>query len=196
MAEEGIPHVCPWWLGYTLLGPLRRIVHDPEKILKPHVREGMTVLEIGPGMGYFSLPLARLVGKEGRVICVDVQERMLKTLRKRARKAGVLERITTVLSGENWLQIHDFDEKVDFAFVFAVAHEVPDQARLFEEIHRSMKPGALLLLSEPKGHVKEAEFQRTTEVARAKGFVVVSPLTIKRNYSVLLRKQPKKPPAR
>lgn len=188
MTQENKPHVCPWWVGYLLVAPLRRLAQDPDKILSPYIREGMTVLEIGPGMGFFSLPLARLVGKEGRVICVDVQERMLKTLRKRAQKAGVLERITSVLAAENSLRIDDFEEKVDFAFAFAVVHEVADQARLLEEIHRSLKPGSLLLLSEPKGHVTAEDFMKTVETARTMGFTVESSLNIKRNLSVLLKK--------
>jgi ubiquinone/menaquinone biosynthesis C-methylase UbiE len=188
MPDESKPHVCPWWIGYFLLSPLRRIAHDPDTILGPYVREGMTVLEIGPGMGYFSLPLARLVGKEGRVICADVQEKMLGKLKKRARKAGVLERITSVLAVEDSLRIEALEEKVDFALAFAVVHEVPDQDRLFDQMHRSMKPGALLLVSEPKGHVTEEGFQRTIETARAKGFTVESSLNIKRNLSALLRK--------
>ncbi|MGA9364165.1 MAG: class I SAM-dependent methyltransferase [Bacteroidota bacterium] len=188
MTHESKPHVCPWWIGYFLLSPLRRIAQDPGTILGPYVRAGMTVLEIGPGMGFFSLPLARLVGKEGRVICVDVQEKMLKKLKKRAAKVGVLERITATLAGEDSLRIDELANKVDFVLAFAVVHEVPDQARLFEQIHRSLKRGSLLLLSEPKGHVTEKEFRRTIETARAKGFTVESSLNIKRNVSALLRK--------
>jgi ubiquinone/menaquinone biosynthesis C-methylase UbiE len=68
--------VCPWWLGYFLLNPFRRLRQDPRKLLKPYVREGMTVLEPGPGTGFFTLELLRLVGKSGRVIASDVQPRM------------------------------------------------------------------------------------------------------------------------
>jgi ubiquinone/menaquinone biosynthesis C-methylase UbiE len=182
------PRVCPRWIGYFLLSPLRRIAHDPDSILGPYVREGMTVLEIGPGMGYFSLPLARLVGKEGRVICVDVQEKMLEKLKKRASKAGVLECITLVLAVEDSLRIEAFEEKVDFVLAFAVVHEAPDQDRFFDQIYRSMKSSALLLVSEPRGRVTEEGFQRTVETARAKGFTVESSLNIKKNISVLLRK--------
>jgi hypothetical protein len=47
-----MPHsVCPWWLGYLLASPLRRLQYEPANILAPYVREGMTVLEYGPGMG-------------------------------------------------------------------------------------------------------------------------------------------------
>jgi hypothetical protein len=58
--------------GYFLLNPLRRLRQDPRKPLKPYVGEGMTVLEPGPGTGFFKLELLRLVGKSGWVIAVDV----------------------------------------------------------------------------------------------------------------------------
>ncbi len=58
--------VCPWWLGYLLASRLRRLWEDPRTILAPYVREDMTVLEPGPGMGFFTLELARLVGSSGR----------------------------------------------------------------------------------------------------------------------------------
>lgn len=37
--------VCPWWLGYTLIIPFRRLQYDPRKLLAPYVHEGMTVIE-------------------------------------------------------------------------------------------------------------------------------------------------------
>ncbi len=73
VALSSCPHgVCPWYLGYLLASPLRRLLENPERMLRPYVRPGMTVLEPGSGMGFFSLPLARLVGAEGRVVCVDL----------------------------------------------------------------------------------------------------------------------------
>ncbi len=146
------------------------------------------MLEVGPGMGYFSLTLAQLVGPRGRVICVDVQEKMLEKLKKRARKAGLLDRITTVKASEQSLCIQEFDGKVDFALAFAVVHEAPDQLKLFEEIHRAMRPGALLLLSEPKGHVTTEAFEKTLAIAQGTGFKVESNVEIKQSHSVLLRK--------
>ena len=81
-------HVCPWWLGYLLASPVRKLFQDPAGILAPHVHEGMTVLEPGPGMGFFTLELARRVGPRGQVVAVDVQERMLAGLLRRARRAA------------------------------------------------------------------------------------------------------------
>ena len=85
--------VCPWWVGYFLASPLRRLVHNPSTILRPFVSEGMTVFEPGPGMGYFTMELARLVGRSGRVVAIDVQPNMLAELRRRAGRAGLLDRI-------------------------------------------------------------------------------------------------------
>lgn len=65
--------VCPWWLAYTFDHALRRLIHRPEVILAGLVRPGQTVLDLGCGMGFFSLAMARLVGEQGRVICVDLQ---------------------------------------------------------------------------------------------------------------------------
>jgi ubiquinone/menaquinone biosynthesis C-methylase UbiE len=188
MPQNKKPHVCPWWVGYLLLIPLRQFSQNPQRILAPYVREGMTVLEIGPGMGYFSLTLAQLVGPGGRVICADIQEKMLEKLRKRAQKAGVLDRITAIQASEQSLLIKEYEGKVDFALAFAMVHEVPDQAKLFEEIYRSMKPGALLLFSEPKGHVTQEAFDKALAIAQTTGFKVEAHVEIKRSLSVLLKK--------
>jgi ubiquinone/menaquinone biosynthesis C-methylase UbiE len=185
---EEKPHVCPWWIGYFLLSPLRRILQDPGRILAPYVREGMSVLEIGPGMGFFSLPLARLVGEPGRVICVDVQERMLNKLKRRAEDSGLLDRITAILTDGNSLHIETYEGQLDFALAFAVVHEVNDHDRMLDEVYRSLKSGSLLLISEPKSHVTEEDFQATIETARARGFREEASLDIRKNYSILLRK--------
>ena len=86
-------HVCPWWLAYTFDNPLRRLIHNPRKIFSDYVQEGMTVVDIGCGMGYFSLGLAELVGDEGQVISVDLQQEMLDITLKRATKKGLEHRI-------------------------------------------------------------------------------------------------------
>ena len=85
--------VCPHWVGYLLINPLRKLFENPNKILGPFVQEGMIVLEPGCGMGYFTLPLARMVGPKGRIVAVDIQPKMLSGLRRRAQKAGLLSRI-------------------------------------------------------------------------------------------------------
>ena len=129
-------HVCPWWIGYLLVNPLRRWLQDPEKILSPHIAEGMTVLDIGPGIGFFTIPAARMVGESGKVIAVDIQEKMLTSLRKRAEKAGVASRIITKVCGPDSLGI---SEQIDLCLAFNVVHEVPDARCFFVGDQRASK---------------------------------------------------------
>src|SRR5437868_8621484 len=107
--------VCPVWVGYLLASPLRKFAPNPDKILSPYVKEGMTVLDIGSAMGFFSIPMAQMVGPEGKVICVDMQEKMLERLQKRAHKAGVADRIETRLCGQDTLRLQDVKGTADLA---------------------------------------------------------------------------------
>jgi ubiquinone/menaquinone biosynthesis C-methylase UbiE len=166
-------HVCPWWIGYILLSPLRRLVEDPERLIGDLVKGGMTVLEPGCGMGYLTLPLARMVGPEGRVVVVDVQEKMLDALARRARRAGLVDRIDRRLSDGVSLGLGDLAGTIDFAVALHVVHEVPDQARFFTEIHDALKPGGRLLFREPKGHVSAEAFEASLAAAREAGFEAI-----------------------
>ncbi len=162
--------VCPWWLGYLLMCPLRRWWDSPEKMLEPYVREGMTVLDIGSGMGFFSIPAARLVGESGKVIAVDVQEKMLRSLVKRAARAGLASRIQTRLCGPEGPGL---DEQVDVCLALNVVHEVPDARALMQEIRSLLSASGKLLLAEPAHHVSKADFRATLDLAVAVGFRVV-----------------------
>lgn len=182
-------HVCPWWIGYFLASPLRRWSQDPEKILGSYIKEGMKVMDVGCAMGFFSLPLARMVGPTGQVVCIDLQEKMIKSLKKRAAKSGLSDRIETHVCSPNSLEIDDIPGEIDFALVYAVVHEVPDSEALFSQVHQSMKPGSKLLLGEPKGHVSGDDFSQTITTARRCGFEVIDSPRIKRTRAVLLSKR-------
>ena len=158
-------HVCPWWVGYLLASPIRRLFQNPERILQSHVKAGMTILDVGCAMGFFTLPMARLVGDGGQVIAVDLQEKMTRSLRRRARKADLLQRIETRTCSGTSLSIDDLEGRIDFALAFAVLHEMPDIAGALASISRSLRPGGRLLIAEPTGHVSEQEFGRTSAIA-------------------------------
>ena len=179
-------HVCPWYIGYFLINPLRRWMQNPNKILTPLVQDGMAVLEVVPGMGFFTLPLARLVGERGRIYSVDVQEKMLQSLKRRAAKAGLTGRIESRICSGASLQIGDLAGKIDFALAFAVVHEVPDQKKLFAEIRGSLKKNGRLLISEPDGRVTAEKFDETLALAAGEGFRVVERPSISRSYSAVL----------
>jgi tRNA A58 N-methylase Trm61 len=180
--------VCPWWLGYILASPLRRLLQDPAAVVEPYVQQGMTVLEPGPGMGFFTLELARKVGSTGRIVAVDIQPRMIAGLKRRAAKAGLLARVEARVAPTDSLGLADLRGKVDFTLAMAVVHEMPSASRFFGQAAEAMKPGATLLLAEPSGHVKEAEFQAELEAARAAGFSVSGGPVLRRSQTALLKK--------
>jgi SAM-dependent methyltransferase len=180
--------VCPWWLGYLLASPVRRLLQDPREILSPFVVEGMTVLEPGPGMGFFTIELARLVGERGKIVAVDVEPRMLEGLSRRARKVGLLDRVDARQATPPGLGLQDLDGRVDFALAFAVVHELPDQELFFADIHAALKPGGKVLVAEPRGHVKEPEFRATLQVAEGAGFRVDGRPEIARSRTAVLVK--------
>lgn len=180
--------ICPVWIGYLLASPLRKLIEDPKKILAPHVREGDLVLDVGCAMGFYSLPLARMVGPKGKVACVDVQEKMLSSLRKRAHKAGLSSRIETRTCNDKTLGLEDFKGKINFALASAVVHEVPKVEGFFADIWESLINKGELLVMEPKGHVSEEDFFQSMEVARKCGFELIKNPPVSRNHTALLLK--------
>jgi ubiquinone/menaquinone biosynthesis C-methylase UbiE len=185
--EQTKTHKCPWWLGYLLLMPVRKYGQDPEKILAPHVKKGMHVLDFGCAMGYFSLPLAHMTGPEGNVFCVDIQEKMLSALQKRAKKAGVADIITPLLVGKTY-NPDKLQNSIDFTMLFAVVHEVPDKAELFTSIYDMAKPGSKVLFAEPKGHVNPIDFEKSIQLAMNAGFRVADEKPMPKGLSVFLIK--------
>ena len=178
--------ICPWWPGYLHASPLRRWIQDPGAIVGPLVSEGMVVLEPGPGMGFFTLEMARRVGPIGRVIAIDVQPRMLEGLVKRATKAGLADRIIARLSKADRLGIEDYAGKVDFALAFAMVHEVTNPVALFADIRKALMPGGRLLIAEPVGHVSSEAFKASLRQAGEAGLVLDSRPTIRRSHSAVL----------
>ena len=180
--------ICPFWVGYLLISPLRTLMQNPQKILSRYIASGTKVLDIGCGMGFFSLPLARMVCPNGKVICVDVQEKMIKSLKKRSKKAGLTDRIETRISHQDSIGLDNLNEEIDFALAFAVIHEVSDTAKFFSEIYKALKPKGTLLVAEPKGHVSEKDFKITTTVAQNHGFKVINHPEIWRSRTILLER--------
>ena len=176
-------HVCPWWLCFTFDNPFRKLIHNPEAILKPYVHPGDRVIDVGAGMGYFSIPLAKIVGPAGRVTAIDLQPQMLSALAKRAGRKGVLERITTHLSTPASL---DHQTKVDFILAFWMVHEVPDQRGFLSELYQVLKPEGHFLVVEPKIHVSEKTFLQTLKTARETGFNLKENPKIRLSHSALL----------
>ena len=165
--EPETTFTCPWWLLFTFDNPLRKLVHDPLKILSPYVRAGDIVLDVGCGMGYFSLGLAELVGEKGKVIAADLQPQMLAGLSKRARAAGLESKIQPQLCSPDKIGAN---EPVDFALAFWMVHEVQQRRAFLREIYSLVKPGGKFLVVEPLIHVSGADFEQTITLSQEIGF--------------------------
>lgn len=159
--------VCPVERAGILDNRIRRWIQNPRKILKPYVEEGMTVLDIGCGPGFFSIAMAQMVGKSGRVIAADLQEGMLQKLRDKIQGTELGERITLHKSEANTIGV---SEKVDFVLSFYVVHELPNQKGFFEELKSILKPKGQALIVEPPFRVSRAAFEETIRKAREAGF--------------------------
>jgi ubiquinone/menaquinone biosynthesis C-methylase UbiE len=174
-------------MAYLFDNPLRPLIHDPEKILGHYVKPGMTVLDIGCGMGFFSLGMAKMVGSEGKVISLDLQDRMLEILGRRARRRGLSERIDSRLVEEGPFPV---EKPVDFALCFWMVHEVPDQTHFFRELSKVLKPGANAFIAEPgMHHVTPEDLEETVRIASGEGFSVIKRPKIRMSHAVVLEKQ-------
>lgn len=174
--------------GVSAASPLRRLIANPRKLLAPYAHEGMTVLEPGPGMGFFTVELARLVGASGRVVALDIQSKMLDGLKRRLAKAGLLERVSIRLVQPDSMGLAELAGSADFALAFAVVHEMPSASSFFAELSRTLKPGGSILFVEPAGHVKAALWDAELIAASQGGFIVADRPSIRRSHAVLLKK--------
>jgi len=178
--------VCPAESAGWLSTPLRRLITPPGRILGDLVRPGDTAVDLGCGPGFFTLPLAEMVGDEGAVIAVDLQQAMLDKLSRSAERKGLASRIRLHRCAAGTLGLDG--ERADFALAFWMVHEVPDQWRFFRETHELLRSGARLLLVEPKGHVVKAAFAQTVAAAEAAGFRPGDRPRITFSHSVLLER--------
>lgn len=182
-------NVCPLWMGHLLVSPVRRwITEKPKTLLGRYVREGMRVLEPGPGMGFFTLPLAEMVGSTGRVIAVDIQPRMLDKLEQRAHEADLLDRIELKTAEPDRFTMPEWESTIDFVLAFSVVHEVKSPDRFFREAAAALKHRGMMFFAEPTGSVTERQFEKEIDAARWAGFVIAEQPYVRRNHAAVLRK--------
>jgi ubiquinone/menaquinone biosynthesis C-methylase UbiE len=107
----------------------------------------MRVLDVGAGIGRFSIPIAARVGPNGEVVALDIQQEMLESLAKRASEAGLANiRTLRAAAGEGSVDASVFDR----ALLVAVLGEIPPQRRVpaLREIYEALKPHGVLYVIE------------------------------------------------
>jgi len=187
VGHHSLPH---WFLGYLFLLPMRRLWENPRNVLGPWINSGDTVVELGPGMGYFSLDLARLVGGHGRLVCAEIQPRMRDVLQRRVDRAGLSSTVDIRRATPDDPNLDDLSGTVDFAFLHNMLHEVADPGRVVGKICRALKPGGLLYLAEPVGHVSPELYAWEVELVQEAGFVAEAEPCYWRQMTTVLRKPP------
>ncbi len=167
--KEDNNRICPVELAGSLDNKFRRWIQNPRKILAPYVKEGMKVLDFGCGPGFFSIEMAKIVGRKGKVIAADLQEGMLETIRTKTKGTEF----------ENIIRLHKVEkdkisvtDKVDFILIFYVVHEVPDKNNLFKELKNILSEKGKLLIVEPPLHVSKKAFEAMLKLVKDNGFTV------------------------
>jgi len=161
-------------LGYLLNNPLRRLIDAPEKLLEKYVSEGQTVLELGPGMGFYTIPLARRVGNHGKVIVVELQEKMRRTLAHGLEKEGLASRAEIRGCEQRDLGLHSLAQTVDVVLALNVIHETPDPKSTLEQLASTLRSQGILVVCEPGGgHCPESLFQKEILWCQGAGLALV-----------------------
>jgi len=138
---------CPAYLRFLLENPvMNRIAGAPELIGRAGIEPGMNVLDVGCGPGRLTIPIARRIGPAGRVVALDVQEKMLRVLSKRVAKTG-LTNIEPILGGAGEGAIRQ-NGAFDRAVLVTVLGEIPDREKALAEIFGALRPGGVLSVTE------------------------------------------------
>jgi ubiquinone/menaquinone biosynthesis C-methylase UbiE len=115
---------------------------------RARVAPRMRVLEVGPGPGVYTVPLALRVassGEDGSVTCLEIQSEMIEMLRERLQAAGIGN--VEVIQGDG-LQMPLPDDSFDIVFLVDVVGEIPDKPTFFSECARVLKVGGTLAVTE------------------------------------------------
>ena len=156
------PSPCPSYLRFLLENPvMNRIAGAAALIERARIEPGMRVLDVGCGPGRLTIPLAGRVGPGGRVVALDIQEKMLAVLKKRVAKAG-LTNVETVLGGAGQGAIRQ-EDVFDRAMLVTVLGEIPEKAKALGEIFRALRPGGVLSITEVK---LDPDYQKEEDVRR------------------------------
>jgi ubiquinone/menaquinone biosynthesis C-methylase UbiE len=190
---SGIAAAALWWRAHPSACPYgqRFWVEAPHPfITRARLREalapaaGERVLEVGPGTGYYSLPVAEWLGKSGSLQLLDIQQEMLDHTTRRAREAGI-ENIAATRGDATRLPFPD--ASFDAAFLVAVLGEIPDQEAALVELRRVIKPTGRLVVGELFGDPHMVSEKALGRRGAAAGLVITRRVGPRFGYFAVLR---------
>jgi ubiquinone/menaquinone biosynthesis C-methylase UbiE len=138
------PSACPYSQRFWVELPHPLITRERlREALAPAA--GERVLEVGPGTGYYSVPVGEWLGESGRLDVFDIQQEMLDHTARAAAASGLRNVVPT--RGDARSLPYE-DGSFDAAFLVTVLGEIPDQDAALRELHRVLKPGGRLVVGE------------------------------------------------
>ncbi len=163
---------------------LRRLFQPTGPVIESLVAPGDSCLDIGCGMGYFTIPLAHLVGPTGRVTGVDLQPKMLEGAARRARREGLADRVgLRLVTDADWAA----PDRYDVILAMWMLHEVPDQKDFLVTLRKTLRANGRFLLVEPRLHVRERQWQDSLDLARTTGFAICTPRRLRYSRAAILQ---------
>jgi ubiquinone/menaquinone biosynthesis C-methylase UbiE len=105
------------------------------------IRAKQRVLEVGCGPGFFTIPVAKIVGKKGSVYALDINPIAVQTVRRKV-KENCLNNVKVLLADARKSRLQD--NSFDVAFLFGVLHDFPDVGAVMREMHRVLKAKGIL----------------------------------------------------
>ena len=182
MNQTNSQNICPVEKAGMLDSFIRRIIHNPQKILASHFNGDITVVDLGCGPGFFTVEIAKRLGASGKVIAVDVQQGMLDKLKNKIRNNPFEQKIILHKAGFDSLNLN---EKADIILAFYVIHEI-NRADLFRELKSILKSNGKLFIVEPRFHISRQVYEEMIEELISEGFEVVEQPKISFSRAVVL----------
>ncbi|MFH1943161.1 MAG: class I SAM-dependent methyltransferase [bacterium] len=176
---------CPHQFSFILVHPLRKLWLSPTRLSdRLHLSKSSLVLEIGPGPGFFSVEVAQCI-PEGHLALFDIQKEMLKKVRRKLVKAE-LENVSFVQGDACGLP---YEASVfDVAFLITVLGEVPDAPVCLREIHRVLRTGGLLSISEQCPDPDFISINLVRQLTENEGFTFIENYGRRWNFTANFRK--------
>jgi ubiquinone/menaquinone biosynthesis C-methylase UbiE len=128
-----------------LMSQERKHWHNPETVLnEAGLRKGMIVVDLGSGPGFFTVPIAQMIGDKGLVYAVDSSQTMLNGLKENIAKSKVNSNIIRIVNSDV-CNTGIPEGSVDLVLFANVLHEVENRKVFFQEVRRISKPTACIV---------------------------------------------------